>query len=321
MNGTPAASGVSPEELAELASLEAKVNALLPPQYQYCFDSVSPTSMGSAGLKFGPDSRVAWDEIWTSFCDLALAGGPPHRGSLLETPTPEEVQAEPAGYQLVTEEIVRGVRMTTGLAASPASEPGWVAVRCHDEDMAGWLLRAVTAENVFTRRRGDALHLPAGPQFRLAKETKNVIVALAKTCHYWSDHLSATERAAAGVTMTGATLLEPACRAEALARADEYRGVADRMERAIEQATGLPAVPSRASGWVGVRFPDERTAAWFVRAAIAENVLARREEDVLHLPVPEPVRNEPHFEAVERLARLCRLWAALRRSSARPGKA
>ena len=66
---------------AELAALDAKINALLPPQYQHCYTTVSPNSMGSAGLKYGPDGRVAWDEIWTTFCDLALAGGPPHRGN------------------------------------------------------------------------------------------------------------------------------------------------------------------------------------------------------------------------------------------------
>src|SRR5262245_58777245 len=125
----------------ELAAFEAKVNALLPSMYHQC-DAVSPTSMGSAALKLGPDSRVAWDEIWTGFCDLALAGGSPHRGSLLQAPSPEEVEGEPAGYQLVAEEIARGVRMTTGLPARPAPEPGWVAVGCHGEAMAAWLLRA-----------------------------------------------------------------------------------------------------------------------------------------------------------------------------------
>ncbi len=79
----------------ELAALDAKVNALLPPRYQHCYTSVSPNSMGSAGLRYGPDGKVAWDEIWTTFCDLALAGGPPHRGKLLEPVSQAEVAAEP----------------------------------------------------------------------------------------------------------------------------------------------------------------------------------------------------------------------------------
>ncbi len=44
------------------------------------YEDVQPVSMGSAGLKFASDGRVAWDEMWGLFCDLALAGGPPHRG-------------------------------------------------------------------------------------------------------------------------------------------------------------------------------------------------------------------------------------------------
>lgn len=59
---------------AELAALDARINALLPPRYQHFYTSVSPCSLGSAGLRYGRDGRIAWDEIWTTFCDLALAG-------------------------------------------------------------------------------------------------------------------------------------------------------------------------------------------------------------------------------------------------------
>lgn len=285
----------------DLAAHEARVNALLPSQYHLCAGPVSPTSMGSASLKFGPDDRVAWDRIWTSFCDLALAGGPPHRGTLLEPPTPEEVEGEPAGYQLVHEEISRGVRMTTGLAAKVDETPGWVAVRCDGEPMAAWLLRAVVAENVFARRRGDVVLLPAGPCFRIAKEIKNVVVALAKGCHYWCGHLSADEQAAAAGVMAASPLLEPA---------GDW-AAAEAMRRAVVSETGLPVIAS-ALGWVGVRLASEAEAAWFVRGAIAENMLARREEDVLYLPVPaEPAGP---FEAVERLLRLRRVWDIARRS-------
>ena len=42
---------------AELAALDAKVSAFLPPRYQHCYTSVSPNSMGSAGLRYGPDGQ------------------------------------------------------------------------------------------------------------------------------------------------------------------------------------------------------------------------------------------------------------------------
>lgn len=288
-----------------LAALEAKVNALLPPQYAFASGTPSPRSMGSACLKYGPDSRVAWAEIWTSFCDLALAGGPPHRGTLLEAPTPEEVSADPAGYHLVSEEIARGIRLTTGLAAAPGPVPGWVGVPCADQDKASWLLRAVMAENVFVRTEGDALYLPAGPGFRLAKEVKNVVVSTAKTCHYWDGHLSAAQRQAAGAAMRGEPPLGPSSRPEILSRHEEYRAAAATMALATAEVTGLPS--AAAFGWVGVRFEDEWTAAWFVRACIAEGVLARREEATLCLPVPDPAR-QGRAEVVERLGRLHRLW-------------
>lgn len=311
--GSQEASADGARDFAELAALDAKVNALLPPRYQYCFDSVNPRSMGSAGLKYGPDSRVAWDQIWTHFCDLALAGGPPHRGSLLEAPTPEEVEAEPAGYQLVRDEIVRGVRMTSGLSATTGPELGWITVVCHSREMAEWLLRAVMAENVFVRRREETIQLPAGPTFRLAKEVKNVVVALAKTCHYWQDHLSAEQRSAAGSLFANPqmpALLEPPSRHEVLAHAESYRGMADQLGRELAHALGLQAVSSRSQGWVGLECRDERMAAWFVRSAIAMNILARREEHVLFLPVPPPP-SDRHlgFPIMERVIRLYRLWS------------
>jgi hypothetical protein len=311
-NGLEGAKAI--EASIELAALDAKIGALLPPRYRSCLDSVSPTSMGSAPLKFGPDSRVAWDEIWTHFCDLALAGGPPHRGTLLEAPTPEEVEAEPAGYQLVYEEIVRGIRMTTGLDAAPGADPGWVTVRCHNDGMAAWLLRAVMAENVFVRQRSDALLVPAGPQFRIAKEIKNVVVALAKPCHYWISHLSESERASAAKVLNKETatqvLLEPPTRSEVLSQADAFRSASESMARALERSTGMAAAPAQASGWVKVLLPNELTAAWFVRAAIAENILARREAEILYLPAPVPPSELDRFEAVERMTRLHHLWAA-----------
>ena len=181
----------------ELAALDAKVNALLPPRYQHCYTFVSPNSMGSAGLTYGPDGRVAWDEIWTTFCDLALAGGPPHRGMLLEPVSEAEVAAEPVSYGDVVAEIARAIRLTTGLPVVDGYAPGWVGVQCGSLQEAAWLQLAVTAENVSARRRQSVLQLPAGPAFRVEKEIKNVVVALAKACHYWDGHLTADQQSLA----------------------------------------------------------------------------------------------------------------------------
>lgn len=179
----------SPAEAAQLAELDRKLNALLPPQYQGRYDEVRPESMGTAALKFNPDGTVAWDEIWTTFCDLALAGGPPHRGTLLEAVTAADAAAEPEKYQQVVAEIERGIRLVTGLPVVPSKVLGWVGVRCDSVDMAVWLMRAIIVENVMVRRDAEVLYLPAGPAFTLKREIKNVVTVLAKTVHYWTAHL------------------------------------------------------------------------------------------------------------------------------------
>ncbi|WP_397570002.1 sirohydrochlorin chelatase [Schlesneria sp. T3-172] len=180
---------MTPEAARELEELDRKLNSMLPPEYQGQYESVAPTSMGTAGLKYDSDGNVAWDEIWTSFCDLALAGGPPHRGTLLEAVTAAEVLAEPEEYRAVVREIERGIRMVTGLPLITSRSPGWVGVICESEEMAVWLMRAIIVENVVVRREGDILYLPAGPRFTVKREIKNVITAIAKTVHYWKAHL------------------------------------------------------------------------------------------------------------------------------------
>jgi hypothetical protein len=162
----------------------------LPPRYR---DSqvVSAAPMGTAPMRYNDQGQVAWEQMWTDFCDLALAGGPPHRGTLLEPASAEQVGADPASYTRVVAEIERGMQLVTGLPIVHTEQAGWVGVQCHNEEMALWLLRAIIVENVCVRREGKVLYLPAGPDFQLEKEIKNVITVLAKTHHYWIEHASA----------------------------------------------------------------------------------------------------------------------------------
>jgi cation diffusion facilitator family transporter len=162
---------------------------LLPPRYQNQVPSSAP--MGAAALKYDAEGNAAWDEIWTDFCDLALAGGPPHRGTLLEPGDPELIKTDPEGYERVLKELERGIRMVTGLETVRSNAPGWIGLVCESEDMALWLLRAILVENVSVRREGKTLFFPAGADFRLEKETKNVITVIAKTNHYYQEHLDA----------------------------------------------------------------------------------------------------------------------------------
>ena len=262
-----------------LSALDAKINRLLPPRYQHCYRAVLPTSMGSAALKYAADGRVAWGEIWTSFCDLALAGGPPHRGRLLEPVPPEAVAAQPERHRAVVDELVRAIRLTTASAPVAGGEPGWVGVPCASLAEASWLRAAVVAENVSARLHGTVLQLPAGPDFRVEKEIKNVVVALAKVRHFWDGHLSDAQQAA----FRDSTFPEPASPAEAAAL--QYGAAASALERRVAEATGRRGDGAAYSGWYGVACGSEEAAAWMLRATVVEGVLARREGNVLYLPV------------------------------------
>lgn len=164
--------------------------SFLPPRYQN--QVPSPAPMGAAALKYDAAGNAAWDEIWTDFCDLALAGGPPHRGRLLEPGDQAAIGGDPEAFERVLRELERGIRMVTGLEVLRPDAPGWIGMVCDSEEMAIWLLRAILVENISARREGRTLFLPAGAHFRLEQETKSVITVVAKTNHYWQEHLRAT---------------------------------------------------------------------------------------------------------------------------------
>ena len=168
---------------------------ILPPRYQLN-TNVSAAPMGAAGLIYSADGKVAWDEIWQGFCDLALAGGPPHRGTLLEPVSPESVTIDLEGYKKVLQELKRGIEMVTHLPIVQSTTPGWIGMECDSEDMALWLLRAIVVENISVRREDKILYFPAGPNFRLEKEIKNIITVVAKTNHYWQEHGKSLENKA-----------------------------------------------------------------------------------------------------------------------------
>lgn len=293
---------------AELAALDGKIAAFLPAQYQHCYASVSPTSMGSATLKYGPDGKVAWDQIWTTFCDLALAGGPPHRGNLLDPVSEAEAAAEPERYREAVEEIGRAIRATTALQVVDGYMPGWVGVQCDSPEEAAWLQFAVTAENVSVRRRRSVLQLPAGPAFRVEKEIKNVTVALAKASHYWDGHLTPAQQ-----KLATDTVWEPASPAEAAASPSEYKAAVTKLEDGL-RASGLLTLSRRYVGWVGVETTGEEEAVWLLRAVLVERVLARREENVLYLPVGA----DPSADQTARIAwAFNRAWNLRKASSPR----
>ncbi|MGI9149173.1 MAG: hypothetical protein ACR2IK_21925 [Chloroflexota bacterium] len=85
-------------------------------------------------------------------------------------------------------EIRRGIWETTGLFSEPAG-PGWLAVTCNSARMAEWLCMAIGRENVEAKWDGAALLVPACESFTLENEVKSVITVVAKTAHYWDEHV------------------------------------------------------------------------------------------------------------------------------------
>jgi sirohydrochlorin cobaltochelatase len=142
--------------------------------------------MAAAPMVYNDDGSVAWERMWTTFCELASAGGPPHRGELLRSP--RHANVESAAYRRVVAEITRGIRLVSELDAA-ASEPGWIAVECTSASQACWLSEQINQENVESRWAGKRLFVPAGEHFTVKGEVKNVITAVAKTTHYWDEHV------------------------------------------------------------------------------------------------------------------------------------
>lgn len=279
--------------------LEARLKTLLPEEYQDSYEDVQPVSMGSAGLKFGPDGRVAWNDIWGSFCDLAMAGGPPHRGSLLEPATRADIDSDPGRYRQVVDELCRGVEMVTGLAAEQSRISGWIHVDCPNTAMAGWLVRAINMENVSAHVDGMVLHLPAGPHFRLEKEIKNVITSIAKTCHYWVGHTSvAQHRAIAGLfqVMASESPLIQTPFSIRNTRTIAFEKLRDTVAAKIHSQTGLQARAREYHGWLGIDCLNVRAAIWMMRVVVASNALCRHESNVIYVPVNPST--DPHGDRI-----------------------
>jgi hypothetical protein len=263
---------------------EARIRTMLPELYRDSYNDVRPVSMGSASLKFGSDGKVAWDEMWGSFCDLAMAGGPPHKGRLLEPGPAPDILALPELYEAAAAEICRGIELVTGLAAAPSGHPGWISVDCTSTGQAGWLARAIVMENVSAGLDGMVLYVPAGPSYRLEKEIKNVVTVLAKTCHYWFGHTSLEQRRAITRLLDRLETRSPLIRPvfpQAGSMPAMSESTFSSLAASIHKATRLRCSILGHEGWLGLQSHDIQSAIWLMRALAVENVLTRREDNMV----------------------------------------
>ena len=291
------------EEWDPFETLESRLITILPEKYQDCYENIEPVSMGSAQLMYGTDGKVLWSEMWGSFCDLAMAGGPPHKGKLLRPGSRAEIDSQSLRYGDVVREICRGITMVTGLESEASSTPGWVSVKCTGDTMAVWLTRAILMENVSARCNDTLLDLPAGPAYRLEKEIKNVITVIAKTCHYWMDHVPRLQQRDIGLLFARmdaeSPLIQPAFSNNR--DVDGCKVLSATIAHGIHRATGLSASNQEYVDWVAVECPDVRTAIWMMRAVVVSNVVSRREGSMVFLPVNPAT--DPQGETVLRTVR------------------
>ena len=171
--------------------------------------------------------------------------------------------------------------------------------------MAAWLVQAIVAENVIARRDGDALFLPAGPDFRVEKEIKNVVTSVAKTCHYLLDHLPPGHQPEG----LDRRLVEPASREEIAAAPEKYVSAASELERGIRQVTRLDTTTEISQGWLGIQCASEEMSVWMLRAVAVEDCLVRREGDLLCVPVSmHSDRRQGTDRVLTVVAQAHRLW-------------
>ena len=140
-------------------------NDRLPPRYR-TGAPVDRAPMPAADLVYDDEGQVAWDRIWSDFCDLAWAGGPPHRLTTLTGAGREEIASNRAAYDLVMAELERGLTMITRWPVRSDLEDGVIGLVCPNPDAADWLWNAIKAENIDVCLSGRrTLLLPAGPSF------------------------------------------------------------------------------------------------------------------------------------------------------------
>ncbi len=144
--------------------------------------------MPAGDIVLASDGRPDWGATWQSFCELALFGGPPHRGedSALRAVADEAAPVE--DFDAIAE-IRRGIYLTTGLFSEPAEQPGWLAITCRSSKQAAWMCACILLENVGARLDEEMrLLVPAHPSFTLTDQVKSVVTVVAKVHHYWDQH-------------------------------------------------------------------------------------------------------------------------------------
>ena len=135
-----------------------------------------------------------------------------------------------------------------------------------------------------------------------------MITVVAKTAHYWFGHIYRDQRAQIRDLFTQmeqeSPLLQPAYNADASTH--ETESAKSNLASQIAASTGLRASPHQYKDWLGIELPTVPSAIWLMRALVATNVLSRREDKTLFLPID--LRLDPAGEiAAQSFTRLHKL--------------
>ena len=141
---------VVPEESLDRAraGIDQRFSPIVPLVPSPAMSGTPAPAMGRAPFVYDTTGRPHWSSMWESFCELALFGGPPHRGPVsalrvkdARAPAATRSRQRREEFDAVAE-IRRGIEETTGLPTAPA-EPGWLAVTCESARMAAWLCAVI----------------------------------------------------------------------------------------------------------------------------------------------------------------------------------
>ena len=186
-------------------AIEASPSIMKLEQMDHHGEPLVRAPMSAAPFAWRDDGRPDWGAMWTGFCELALYGGPPHRG-IDDALPPPQAAADEIIRDAMVDEMVRGIFETTDLVAEP-SPGGWLRVTCDSKRMAAWLCATIILENVDARVEEQFLYVPGDRDFHLKDQVKSVITVVAKCNHYWQAHIASEEGLSAARAEAKAILL------------------------------------------------------------------------------------------------------------------
>ena len=234
-----------------------------------------------------PTARSRGIEIWGSFCDLAMAGGPPHKGALLEP-------GNEGGDRRAVRSLRRGrrgdlPRHQDGDRPARVSSPRLPAgsasrVRRRDGRLAAARHRHGERRGSPPRRDARTAGVRRTSASRRKSRTSSPSSPRPATTG-WATCPRDQQQAIAElfVTMAGESpLIEPDLSSP---DSDERAASWPRASLTDPASTGLQRSNHRYPGWLGLECPSVRAAVWMMRALVASNVLSRREGTVLFVPV------------------------------------